>query len=195
LEELNTLRKRLEVAEKELEAVRRGPPPGTEDLAQGSDKITVPVDMGVVITDFAWGDHHPRTVIDVAMTWDEVLAAVGPELLDETSQPAMRAKLNACFAAEAYDEAMQQSEEWAKANSVGVRSHEIRRGAIYDDDFDTMLLQLRALGLIVKSERKRSVKDTGAYWTLTPYGEERLTALRAIRRDADKRDDVPSSAG
>jgi hypothetical protein len=29
LEELNTLRKRLEVAEKELEAVGRGPPPGT----------------------------------------------------------------------------------------------------------------------------------------------------------------------
>jgi DNA-binding PadR family transcriptional regulator len=52
-----------------------------------------------------------------------------------------------------------------------------------DDDFGTVLVQLRALGLITRSDRKRSVKDRGAYWTLTPYGDEHLTTLRAISRD------------
>jgi hypothetical protein len=27
------------------------------------------------------------------------------------------------------------------------------------------------------------VKDTDTYWTLTPYGDEVMTRLRAIRRD------------
>ena len=32
-----------------------------------------------------------------------------------------------------------------------------------------------------KSEKARSVKDSGTYWTLTPYGDEVMTRLRAIR--------------
>lgn len=37
-----------------------------------------------------------------------------------------------------------------------------------------------ALGLIQKSVRKRSLKDTGTYWSLTPYGEHYATVLKAI---------------
>jgi hypothetical protein len=39
------------------------------------------------------------------------------------------------------------------------------------DDLGTVIIQLRALGLIEKSENRRSVSDKGTYWTLTPYGE------------------------
>jgi len=38
------------------------------------------------------------------------------------------------------------------------------------------------LGLITKSTKNRSVKDTATYWTLTAYGDNQLTRLRAIRR-------------
>ena len=48
--------------------------------------------------------------------------------------------------------------------------------------FQTVKVQLRALGLITKSERNRSVKDKGTYWTLTPYGENLMTTLRAIKK-------------
>jgi hypothetical protein len=41
-EELNTLRKRLEEAEKQLDAARKGPLPGTEDFSQGTDKSVSP---------------------------------------------------------------------------------------------------------------------------------------------------------
>ncbi len=50
------------------------------------------------------------------------------------------------------------------------------------DDFQTIKIQLRALGLIVKSTKSRSVKDTATYWTLTPYGDNFMTKLRAIRK-------------
>jgi hypothetical protein len=151
-------------------------------LAQGSESIEVGVKMRVEVQDANWTTHYPPTFANVVATWDQIFAAVGPELLDEASQAAMRRKLNAWFALEAYDEAKQQSQQWIKDNKVRPQTHEIKSGAIFDEDFDTMLLQLRALGLVRQSERKRSVKDTGAYWTLTPYGDEQLTTLRAIRR-------------
>jgi ribosomal protein S19E (S16A) len=40
------------------------------------------------------------------------------------------------------------------------------------DDFGTILIQLVALGLIDKSDQKRSVTDTGTYWT-SPSTAER----------------------
>jgi hypothetical protein len=53
---------------------------------------------------------------------------------------------------------------------------------IASDTFHTILVQLRALGLITKSVKNRSVKDTRTYWNLTPYGDAMMTRLRAIRR-------------
>jgi hypothetical protein len=192
LAELNELRKRLEENESRLAAVRKEPPPGTENLSRGKDKIKVSVQMLVSITDSGWTQHRPPTLVDVVATWDQIFAAVGPELLDEASQAAMRRKLNTWFASEAYEDAKRQSAEWIETNEVHVESQQIHSGAILDDDFDTMVLQLRALGLIVKSDRKRSVKDSGAYWTLTPYGDDQLTALRAIHR-GNTQEEVPPS--
>ena len=36
--------------------------------------------------------------------------------------------------------------------------------------------------IIAKSEKARSVKDVATYWTLTPYGDDTMTHLRAIKR-------------
>jgi hypothetical protein len=184
LEELNRLRKRLEEAESRLEAVRRGPPPGTDNLAQGIETISIPVSVSAEFgANMYPHTRYERAIIQVTATWDEVFAAVGPALFDESSQGTMHEKLNAFFGVEAYDEAAEQFDAILNRNSV-LQNVRITGGTIWEDDFDTLLVQLRALGLITKSERKRSVKDTGTYWTLTPYGDERLTALRAIHRAA-----------
>jgi hypothetical protein len=54
-----------------------------------------------------------------------------------------------------------------------------------DRCLDTVIVQLRALGPIAKSAKRRSLKDTHTYWTLTPYGDNVMTRLRAIRRNSD----------
>lgn len=195
LEELNVLRKRLEEAERQLNAARKGPPPGTEGLAQGHDKIRVPVKMSVVVEDRD-NYHRPEIQSYVETAWDDLFAAVGPKLLDEADQAALRLALNGWFAAQAYDDAWEQTEAWVKENGIDVESQDVKEGRIYSPDFDTILLQLRALGLIIRSERKRSVKDTGTYWTLTPYGDDHLTNLRAIKRGAgsSKAEDQPEES-
>ncbi|MCU7371906.1 hypothetical protein PEC18_13825 [Paucibacter sp. O1-1] len=64
------------------------------------------------------------------------------------------------------------------------RGHRLVDIALDEQDFQTVKIQLRALGLMAKSEKNRSVKDSGTYWTLTPYGDEVMTRLRAIKRSA-----------
>jgi hypothetical protein len=49
-------------------------------------------------------------------------------------------------------------------------------------DFQTIKVQLRALGLITKSPKSRSVRDNATYWTLTSYGDNVMTKLRAIQK-------------
>jgi predicted MarR family transcription regulator len=63
---------------------------------------------------------------------------------------------------------------------------ELRNFSLNQDDFQTVKIQLRALGLIIKSDKARSVKDVDTYWTLTPYGDEVMTRLRAIRRQYEQ---------
>lgn len=58
-------------------------------------------------------------------------------------------------------------------------------------EIDTCIIQLRALGLIKVSDKKRSVKDIGTYWTLTPYGDALMVQLRAVHRDPIDEDVLP----
>ena len=63
------------------------------------------------------------------------------------------------------------------------KGHSFREFLIIDEDFQTIKVQLRALGLINKSEKNRSVKDIKTYWALTPYGDSVMNRLRAIEKE------------
>ena len=69
--------------------------------------------------------------------------------------------------------------ESAIASFAGIRQRNI---AINNEDFQTLKVQFIALGLIRKSEKKRSVRDSGTYWELTPFGETKMMQLRALKR-------------
>ncbi len=55
-----------------------------------------------------------------------------------------------------------------------------------NESFETIKVQLMALGLIRKSVKKHAPTDTAVYWSLTPYGEDQLMRLRAIRKKKEK---------
>jgi hypothetical protein len=60
-----------------------------------------------------------------------------------------------------------------------------QRIQVTDDSFDTIKIQLLALGLINKSQKKHVPSDTNRYWALTPYGETMLMKLRALPKPND----------
>jgi hypothetical protein len=99
---------------------------------------------------------------ELELTWDEIFAVVGPAMFGEAAEFQLKQQLE------------------AKIESDGATFHHSLR--VNEEDFQTVKVQLFALGLIHKSIRKRTASDTHTYWTLTPYGERYATVLKAIRR-------------
>jgi hypothetical protein len=170
--EVLRLRRQIEELEEKLAAARNSAPPGTEAFSQGYEEYSVDYhfdSMDAANDGWAWD-------FSIDLSWNEIFYDVGPNLIDETSEAGLRASMNRMIQARSR---LQRSKDPQLRGQ-----HSQRNFQIDDHDYQTIKIQLRALGLITKSEKNRSVKDAGSYWTLTPYGDQVLTSLRAIRRDA-----------
>ena len=106
-------------------------------------------------------------------------------MVNECSELNLLLALENYFTQEAKDELREERAfEGRELHSFRIRKHEI----------ETCLVQFRALGLIVQSERARSVKDTSTYWTLTSFGDYSMIQLRALRRPPAPRPEVKGQA-
>jgi Domain of unknown function (DUF4062) len=161
--ELLRLRKRVDELETELQRVRTTPPQGTENLAQGAEEFLIGYSLSFGL--------YPRENLSATFkaAWNNIFAAVAPLMIHEVSERRLKSAFDAFVEARIREEAEQELE-----NPGNFR--------IDESDFQTIKIQLRALGLIIRSEKTRSVKDVDTYWTLTPYGDDLMTRLRAIKR-------------
>ena len=104
-------------------------------------------------------------------------------MIDETSDSDFRDQVSG-FVRESASDELHKSKD--------LKSQHLLQFEVSDEDFQTIKVQLRALGLITKSTKPRSVKDTQTYWTLTPYGDTVMTRLRAIPRSHATKDEPAS---
>jgi hypothetical protein len=169
-QEILRLRRQIEGLERMLSESRISAPPGTENLAQGEDRINV---QYIFVARKSYSGRHKYRG-NVTISWNTIFGAVSPAMIDEIGDDNFRQAVNHLIERETYRE--HQKDPKLKGYSLG-------ESAISDTDFQTLKVQLRALGLIDKSTRSRSVKDTTTYWTLTPYGDNVMNKLRVIRRD------------
>jgi hypothetical protein len=187
-ENLNALAKaqaEIDKLRSELNSVRTEAPPGTERLAQGEGTFILPVyAKGRYKADdiYTWRSAGDWT--EVRMTWNRVFGYLGLRMMQEASNATLEEDLSTLVELDhrsALTEVVQEKvREAAKANHLDGVSLTFDEARVADEDFQTILLQFRALGLVQQSTRGRSVKDTANYWTLTPYGHTRLVQLRAI---------------
>jgi hypothetical protein len=198
LKELLATKARIEELEAELEKAKRSAPTGAEGLAQGNDEFEVEyrVSAGIRV-------GGPLREIGAHMvnkpTWDGLFAAIAPYMLQESEERVVRARIDAFLLLEFYDDNLSSLIEEAKEvlkprSALTASNFEKWKAEISGSAFGTVLVQLTALGLIQRSEHKRSVSDTGRYWSLTPYGESRTVQLRAIKRSVAI-GSAPASAG
>lgn len=170
-EELLSLRRRIEELESELQATRISGPKGTSDLAQGTDDFEI--HFSFVASRDQWshnGKHYQSTVV---AKWDDIFSAVSPLMIDEVTEDKMVRLLNALILNRSHADLKKLK---------GFQDLNLMIFEIDSDNFQTIKVQLRALGLITKNTKNRSVKDKATYWTLTPYGDNIMTRLLAIRR-------------
>jgi hypothetical protein len=185
LAEINDLRKELAAARSSLDAARTTPPAGSDVFAQGGDTFETWLDYSVTLRVEGQIPRAHRDLVEITPTWDQLFAAVAPMMLDEASEKALEEQLDDWAQQEFYADAIENLRASLKRDGVSwskTRRSDYRASMTHDD-FHTILVQLVALGLIMKSDRRRSVRDAGTYWSLTPYGHTRLIQLRAIRRD------------
>jgi len=152
-EQINALRAQVDDLTSQLEAVRTAPPPGAEGLAKGGARFTI---------HFSYKQQFQDYTDELILTWDEIFALVGPAMFGEASEHDLKEQLQSKYEATA-----------SLAHIFALR--------VDEEDFQTIKVQLLALGLIQKSERKRTASDTKTYWKLTPYGETYAMVLKAIR--------------
>jgi len=169
--EILELRKQVDSLQAKLEEARTQAPPGTERLAQGEDtfKLHWQACTRNGLEYFDWsGSEEP--------TWNDIFYTLSPAMIQEATD------------AELFKELRDSLEQHALGSLVeenDLRGHKLEKFSISSDAFQTIKVQLRALGLITKSTKTRSVKDKNAYWTLTPYGDSIMNQLRAIPREKD----------
>ncbi len=173
-EEILRLRKQVETLEGRLNSIGKGPPPGAEHLAQGDDKFSLEV-TGMVGGSNQFSAEVERRRFEVSVSWAEIFRAVSPRLIGESSDCALRQKI------ESMDEVVGHC-HLEITESKDIKDKRLHRIYLSDECFQTIKVQLRSLGLIAKSSKQHSLKDRETYWTLTPYGDSVMTQLRAIPR-------------
>ena len=168
--EILRLRKKIEQLEFEMSESQTEAPKGTEKLAQGDDTFNLSCTFdttGPADTTYNW-----NWAIDA--TWNDLFSEVSPLMLHEANTTQLQSRLST-FLAKIVPGPVAKSKDY-KGHS------RLRNVKVDQSDFETILIQLSALGLIVQSVRNRSVKDRGTYWTLTPFGVTVMNRLRAVMK-------------
>ena len=111
---------------------------------------------------------------DLTYTWDEIIEVLGPFMIDEAPESAIRNTLNNHMLSE-----IQNDTEGSWATDWHRESAEIS-----DKSWGAITVQLRALRLITTGSKKRTVSDKDVYWTLTRAGDDYLVNLRAVPSSA-----------
>lgn len=176
--EILDLKKQIEALNKQLQENSELAPSGTEKFSQGNDVVNLKYSL---ITnkrkerfDIFDDDNIKRSRLTVGISWNQIFEALAPLMIDEASENSLRMKLLDSLAIK---NSTEESEELKKHGNDYIQSR-----ILNDDSFQQVKIQLRALGLITKSEKKRSIKDNDTYWKLTNYGDFKMTTLIAIER-------------
>lgn len=179
VEEMLTLRRRIEELEQEIQSARVTEPEGAAELAKGTDTFEIGYTFIASPNQYAHNGNTYNAILTVK--WDDIFFALSPHMIDEAKDVILLRTLSNMIKEHTLEELIKNSE---------LKNLHLMDFQASPDDYQTIKVQLRALGLITQSTKNRSVKDTATYWTLTPYGDTVMTRLRAISRPRLTADEV-----
>jgi len=177
IKEILRLQRENEILKAELLSVTTQAPKGSENLAQGDYKLEIH------FTCYAEDEKKSYTCRPTLIfTWNEIFSYIAPNFIDECKEYEFKLLINRLLS-EYIDEIKEQPSFTKLKNFSDF--------VINNEDFNLIKVQFKALGLIKLSERKRGVKESTDYWTLTDFGDHIMTQLLAIRKDVKKDNMVP----
>jgi hypothetical protein len=179
--EILGLRRQIDELQTKLNRAEHEPPEGIGQLAQGDDEFRMNFDIELADEDdeVIW-----QTAYYVEESWNLIFAAIAPHMIDKADEAELRHVLGIVFKETLEDIATKDNEvkEHLKQQKLNYVPR-LHRSRLTTADLKTIIVQLRALGLIVRDDRRRNQSDTKTYWTLTPFGDQMMTQVRAIHRN------------
>ncbi|WP_160320124.1 DUF4062 domain-containing protein [Rhodococcus rhodochrous] len=146
-----------------------GPPVQMDDaFAHGEEEV----ELSLRHKGFDYG--YKEEDGDLTYTWDEIIEVLGPFMIDEAPEPALRETFNKHMLSDIQSDT---EDGWA----TGWREESVE---ITDRSWGAIIVQLRALRLITTGTKKRTASDKAVYWKLTQAGDEYLVSLRAVSTTA-----------
>ncbi|CDO89537.1 DUF4062 domain-containing protein [Mycobacterium triplex] len=180
-QEILNLKQKISELESDKRAAQSALVEDVEQLAQGSDEIT----LSLYIRDNTYpaAARKDPIYVEATTTWDELFKYIGPMMIDEATESDIKQKLcNHLFTTKAIS-----ADDVAAIREMG---KDISR-QLLAASWDLVSMQLRALDLIEPGTKKRQIQNQQNYLGLTQKGQRYLMTLRAIRRGVNPGDDIP----
>lgn len=175
--EVSELRARVAELTSQLEQSKTSALASTTEFSQGDDSYTLslwlhywPEELVEAGKTYEFNSKTSSGTVDV--TWNQVLAELGPHMMDECTEADLVTELNRVSTSTWVASKPELPKDFGKAQRVTAAATVIQ----------DIKVQFVTLGLIEQSERRRAVTDNNTYWTLTSEGRAALLRLRAIRR-------------
>lgn len=173
VKEISRLQKENNELKDRLQAIATEAPRGTEQFAQGYDEVEVSFSFKAVEAITA---KRYSCTCSLLFTWNELFECMAPGMIDECTENVLAIAMNNLIV---------KNKDRILEEPVFSNMEELSEIKISKESFNLIKVQLRALGLICLSSKKknRSTKDNHTYWTLTPYGDYVMTQLLAIKNE------------
>ncbi|WOS40955.1 DUF4062 domain-containing protein [Xanthomonas rydalmerensis] len=155
LTELNGVRRENEELRAALTEARVNTQQRLANLATLTDSFSVHGQLKVA-RDYAWRNW------EYLLTWGEIFALIAPYLLEHPNDTSVMLTL--------------------KKAILEHKDQEYYECKINDHDFQTIKVQLKALGHVQVSYMKTTRGGMALFWALTPQGEATMLELRAVRQ-------------
>lgn len=164
--EILDLKNQIEILQKQLVKASSESPKDIDDLQQGDDKFQL--EFAFKYWNISnWELHN----VEMELSYNQIYFLVSPAMVDESDENSLKQTIIS------YSKNILLKTKLSK-----LKASEISQFTLLDSNFQTLKIQFRALGLITQSVKKRSIKDTGTYWTLTSFGDNLMVKLRAIKK-------------
>ncbi len=172
--EILQLRWQIDALKIQLETERTNGPMNTGNLAQGSDKVGIKYKYSARkpgVPGYGESPYSEEQSMTYS-TWNKVFYRLGPLMQIESNESNL----------------IHEFREFIREiviQKLLIKYKDISAIDANFQDFITVILQFKSLGLITKSQIEH--KDSERYWFLTPFGENELSKLRAVKRMTSKR--------
>ena len=157
--ELLRLREENEKLIEKIKLLEESAPEGTDDLCQGDDELVLQI-KAIVVDDSDDG-YYDYEEFEYKMSWNDICKAILPHLVQFCWERDMSTPVE---------------------DFIEAKEPKYRHVHVNDISFQTIKVQLIALGLITEAPKVKTSKTLAAAWTLTKYGTLTLMRIGALRR-------------